>query len=253
MHTSHARKYKKCTVQNYQVMSVNTAHSTPINKDKKKRTLSSPVHLLDSKKSKPTMAHTSTEKMILEEEISECPESLSVIHPSESMVESSRESMAGLLPVANITLTDENIVQITTIVKDSLNVELPLMVSSIITGVLEGLQSKVASLEVENSQLRFRVDLLESKVDKTEQYSPRNCLRLSGINETDAKSIDNKVMEIANALGADISLEEIDRSHRLGKQKDSGRPWDIIIKFTSYRSCTVSHTANPGTLLGFLL
>ena len=152
------------------------------------------------------------------------------------MVESSSETMAGLLPVANITLTDENIVQITTIVKDSLNVELPLMVSSIITGVLEGLQSKITSLEVENSQLRSRVDLLESKVDKTEQYSRRNCLRLSGINETDGESVDNKVMEIANALGTDILLEEIDRSHRLGKQKDSGRPRDIIIKFTSYRS-----------------
>ena len=119
MHTSHARKHKKYTVQNYQVMSVNAVHSTPLNRDNKKRTLSSPVDLLDSKKSKPTMAHTSTEKMILEEEISEGPESLPVIHPSESMVESSSETMAGLLPVANITLTDENIVQITTIVKDS--------------------------------------------------------------------------------------------------------------------------------------
>ena len=132
-------------------MRANAVDSTPLNKDNKKRTLSSPIDLLDSKKSKPTMAHTSTEKMILEEEISEGPESLPVIHPSESMVESSRETMAGLLPVANITLTDENIFQITTIVKDSLDVELPLMVSSIVTGVLEGLQSKITCLEVENA------------------------------------------------------------------------------------------------------
>ena len=47
------------------------------------------------------------------------------------------------------------------------------------------------------------------------------------------------MLEVAEAIGSDLVLEEIDRTHRLGRPKGSQgvvRVRDIIIKFTSYRS-----------------
>ena len=45
---------------------------------------------------------------------------------------------------------------------------------------------------------------------------------------------------MATALDSDISINDIDRSHRLGKPRRSNgqtvKPRDIIIKFTSYRA-----------------
>ena len=193
-------------------MSSNVIDSTPAHKEKetKKRTLSSPVDLFDSKKPKPAMAQPEMESM---------PTPVSDPHT-----------------VTSIALTEQNIAQISTIVKESLKLEMPLLVSTIVNGVLDGLQKKITSLEEENGKLRSRVTALEVKLDKAEQYSRRNCLRLSGIKEKDGESVDSTVMEIANAIGANLSLVQVDRTHRLGKKKDSGKPRDIIIKFASYRS-----------------
>ena len=45
---------------------------------------------------------------------------------------------------------------------------------------------------------------------------------------------------MATAVEADISINDIDRSHRMGKPRrtsgQSAKPRDIIIKFTSYRA-----------------
>ena len=41
---------------------------------------------------------------------------------------------------------------------------------------------------------------------------------------------------MAKAIGADISVNDIERSHRVGRPRTSGRrPRDIIVKFVSYR------------------
>ncbi|XP_052224264.1 uncharacterized protein LOC127839914 [Dreissena polymorpha] len=42
---------------------------------------------------------------------------------------------------------------------------------------------------------------------------------------------------MGNDLGANLSIDEIDRTHRLGPRKQVGsKPRDIIIKFVSYRA-----------------
>ena len=117
--------------------------------------------------------------------------------------------------------------------------QLSTLVSNIVEGVLHGLSSKITSLEGENKQLKDKVIALENKADRAEQYSRRNCLRLSGIPESKGESVDDKVLEIANTVGANLSIQEIDQTHRLGKMRgteSSGKPRDIIIKFTSYRA-----------------
>ena len=80
-------------------------------------------------------------------------------------------------------------------------------------------------------------------MDIAEQYSCRNSLPISGVEEKTDEVTDDIVLQIAEVCGVDRSLSDIDRSHRLqvtpanpnstAKEK---RPRDIIVKFVSYRS-----------------
>ena len=58
---------------------------------------------------------------------------------------------------------------------------------------------------------------------------------MSGVRETDGEDTDKLVLDRADAVGAGISIDDIDRSHRVGKLK-AGKTRDIIIKFATYRA-----------------
>lgn len=85
--------------------------------------------------------------------------------------------------MANVSFTQENMVQLSALLKDSLeaqlSTQLSTMVSTIVEGVLSGINTAINSLQEENNELKTKVAALESKLDKAEQYSRRNCLRLS--------------------------------------------------------------------------
>lgn len=126
--------------------------------------------------------------------------------------------------------------------KESIQEELPEMVNTIVKGVISGLNEKISQLELdnqnlktENQQLKSRVKTLEVSVDVAEQYSRRNSLRMSGVPETATEDTDTIVLDAARDIDSEISLSDIDRSHRVGKPK-VGRPRDIIIKFATYRA-----------------
>lgn len=152
-----------------------------------------------------------------------------------------------------IQMSEEQIIQIGNILKVSFDQQISDMVSNIVSGVLQGLENKVANLEQENAQLREQVTSLTNKVtvlenkveslasdnEKSGQYSRRNCLRVTGLKEGDGEAVDQVVMDMIKAIGADVSLDDIDRTHRLGKTRNSTsstRSRDVIVKFVSYRS-----------------
>ena len=110
------------------------------------------------------------------------------------------------------------------------------MVNTIVSGVVEGLNLTIQSLQKENRGLKARVELLEAKVDAAEQYSRRNCLRIAGVPENQSENTDVYVIDLTRAIDAEVTLGDIERSHRVGKRRDSGRPRDIIVKFSSYRT-----------------
>ena len=88
---------------------------------------------------------------------------------------------------------------------------------------------------------------LKSAVDASEQYSRRTCLRVSGMQELASESTDSLILDMASAIGADISLADIDRSHRVGRvQAGSTKPRSIIVKFATYRArhCFYSRRAS---------
>ncbi len=132
-------------------------------------------------------------------------------------------------------LGDAELSKLAELLRSSLETHVSSMTISIVDGVLGGLQTKIAELESENNSLKTRVQTLEERLDRTEQYSRRNCLRLSGVPETTDESVDDKVMDISTCINADVSLEGIDGAHRLAKPKPNV-PRDITIKFATYRS-----------------
>ena len=90
------------------------------------------------------------------------------------------------------------------------------------------------NLKKENTDLKARVDKLETAAEVAEQYSRRNCIRISGIPEDDSEDTDDTVLHVARAMDVDLYIEEIDRSHRIGKPK-STKPRDIIVKLATFR------------------
>ena len=116
-----------------------------------------------------------------------------------------------------------------------------LVIPEIVKGVTKSLEKRISAVERENEVLSKRVNQLEMSLDAAEQYSRRNCLRLSGFAESSGENTDDIVIEMGRAIGANVSLQEIDRSHRVGRKhndRDGGnhKPRDIIVKFVSYRS-----------------
>lgn len=90
----------------------------------------------------------------------------------------------------------------------------------------------------ENATLKERNQSYEAKIDDLEQYSRRNSLRVSGINESKNENTDDLIIKLSDAVGAEITLSEIGRSHRVGKPNPGrpDKPRDILVKFVSYRS-----------------
>lgn len=135
--------------------------------------------------------------------------------------------------------------QVAQVIQESFKGQVSELVSSIVEGVLQGLQSKVASLEKENTELKQRVGALETALDNAEQYSRRNCLKITGVPESIEGSTDDYVCNLARAIDVDLSIEDIDRSHRLGKLRNAPdqKPRDIIVKFVSYRKRALFYKA----------
>lgn len=90
-------------------------------------------------------------------------------------------------------------------------------------------ESRVSSLENENC-------LLKNMLDKQEQYSRRNNLRIYGVPlESNQENTDDLVVKLfSEKLGVDVSVQSIDRSHRL--RSTHGKPPPILVKFCNYHA-----------------
>lgn len=110
---------------------------------------------------------------------------------------------------------------------------------------------QINKLRKENRDLLERVAKLEIRADVAEQYSRRNCLRIAGVPENEAEDTDAYMIDLSKAIGAEVTLSDIERSHRVGKPSTvthhSSRPRDIIVKFSSYRTRRKVYGARTST------
>lgn len=195
----------------------------------KKRELTSPEFELDTKKNKlVTYNSEATPNFELDTEAE--PETM----------DSNTEGKS----TSHIIIPESEMLKLSEMLKETFRGEIVGLVNGIVEGVVDGLQEQVKELEKtntklseENDLLRARIVTLERKADQSEQYSRRNCLRISGVKESPFENTDNVVLELAAAIDADIELPQIDRSHRLGDPtKARAKPRDIIVKFATYRN-----------------
>ncbi|XP_052285650.1 uncharacterized protein LOC127881623 [Dreissena polymorpha] len=187
-----------------------TTPSTPTVNNTKKRFLSSPQDIADLKKGR--------------------------------FLDSIMETAGNTSAVNSLSLSDTDLEKIALVLKSAFQDDILSLIKPVVDGVVQGLQSRLdllshenATLKQENEDLRLRVNSLENMIDDAEQYSRRNCLRLTGIPETEGESTDDIIIKLCKQVNADIKLSDIDRSHRVGKPGPSkSRP--IIVKFATYRS-----------------
>ena len=89
----------------------------------------------------------------------------------------------------------------------------------------------INSLEEKVLGLAEKIDKLSSLVDRQEQYSRRHCILIHGVKENQNEDTDEVVTnKIKSEMDLEISLGDIDRTHRIGVPcKGRNRP--IIVKF----------------------
>ena len=172
--------------------------STPIKSVSKKRELSSPEDLNELKKNKSEESEERQESDQLSGSYLEQSESdiSDLSEMATNMADGEKPDSEGTSSGTSITLKENDLKTIAQFLKDAFDPKLSEMVKSIVTGVLEGLQTKVTTLETENKDLRERVEKLEAKADAAEQNSRRNCLRIAGVSEEEAADTDAYVLDL---------------------------------------------------------
>ena len=206
----------------------------------KKCVLSSPEESTDLKKNKLSLSINSESR---EEDTSDISDLSVMAESMEANIQEAEGDDTGVMKPAHThkTLAENDLKTIGEIIRASFEPRLNAMITAIIDGVVEGLtttvhnlQSQVNELQKENADLKQRVTSLETKADAAEQYSRRNCMRISGVPEDSSENTDVYLIDMARATDVEVKLDEIERSHGVGPMK-AGRPRDIIVKFTSYR------------------
>ena len=84
--------------------------------------------------------------------------------------------------------------------------------------VKKGKEEIINNLKEEVSTLKGRVETLEKESDDQDQYSKRNCVLIHELEEDKDEIIDDLVASFINdKMDIDLSVNNIDRSHRIGK------------------------------------
>lgn len=210
-----------------------SATQTPLRSTSKKRELTSPEDQSDIKKNR-VFPESESESETDISDLSVLGSSLPAMMADTVTIDPSAVTDSASSQNA-ITLKEADLIIIGGILKNSFQPQISDMVNSIVNGVLDGLKSTIKDLEEENIKLKARVEQLEGRADAAEQYSRRNCLRVAGVPEDQDENTDDYVMKLTGDLGVDVALDDIERSHRVGRPRATGRPRDIIVKFASYR------------------
>ena len=93
-----------------------------------------------------------------------------------------------------------------------------------------------ATLQSELNSAGMKVEDLEKKVDRQEQYSRGNCILIHRLKEEKNDSTDDRVLKLfREELNEDLLLVDLDRTHRIREKRDSNsKPRPVFVKFARY-------------------
>ena len=97
-----------------------------------------------------------------------------------------------------------------------------------------------------------KTEKLERINSRQEQYSRCNGLLLHSIAEGELENTDDLVLEtLKEKLHVDLTLSDLDRTHRIDQNKaSSNKPRAVIIKFVSYNTRKIVFLKNKKCLKG---
>ena len=148
-------------------------------------------------------------------------------------------------------LTEEDVLRIVLKMKEVLRSEIRQMVEHQVALKTETLTKEVSDLRKDLTKAQADLKNVTIRNDDLEQYSRRSCLRISGIKEDGTEDTTQLVLNLAGEVGADTSIDDIDRSHRVGRFQEHNAADDsfgdisdepeqpfksreIIVKFKNY-------------------
>ena len=102
---------------------------------------------------------------------------------------------------------------------------------------MEADRKEEQSFEIKNEvkTLDEKVELMDRSLNSREHYSRRNCLLIHGVKDNRKEHTDEVVIEMfEKEMQEKVSVNEIDRSHQLGKEITRRRLQSIIVKFVGY-------------------
>ena len=122
---------------------------------------------------------------------------------------------------------------------------------------LSGIEKEIKYFKVEIDEIKTKQFALEERVklmseniainydhgrdlqflmDRHEQYSRKNSVRIRGVTEQNGEDIEMVTIEtLKKELGVCIEKPEIDIVHRLGRRQDN-KPRSILVKFLSHKT-----------------
>ena len=182
---------------------------------KQNRELSSPDFDIDLKKNKVSLLRSPE---------FDNPPSESTTMASNMITEESADINVNVEEPARLTLQEGHIQanallmkdsfqpQVSQIIQDIFQQQITSTVNSVVEVVFKGLNSKITSIQQENQELKTRIPKLEASADRVEQYSTRNCLRITGITESGNESTDDIVIQLDRSIDVGLNLQDTDRS-----------------------------------------
>lgn len=91
---------------------------------------------------------------------------------------------------------------------------------------------KITALEKQLEKKEECISRLEYKTNELEQCSRRSYVRIFGVKEEKNENTDDIIISVAKKMNVDLRLEQIDRSHRVGRL-----PQDIQEVVASLLNC----------------
>ena len=101
------------------------------------------------------------------------------------------------------------------------------------TSISFAVAAAVAEKDNEIRALKTQLQETGDQLNEVEQYSRKQCLNIQGVTETPGESVRQLVLEMAGAVGADVSPGDLDVAHRVGRPRD-GKTRVIIARFVSF-------------------
>ena len=136
---------------------------------------------------------------------------------------------------------------LTTAIATAINAATQAMVKAVVKQTADKVQEQLGE-KLQQQSLLFKYE-----VDRLEQYSRRDSLRISGLDEPENEAeadLQQKIVQLGEDMGVELRGENISVCHRLGrKSRESHRSRPVICKFVA-RSTKMNMLQNKRNLKG---